>query len=115
MGSIIKTISIPDRYSTNIKELEESLSLKNRTFSSFVTDKILELSEVKIKTDISLNSSFEDVEDFVQKGDLDELKTISYKAHILNLMCEAYIKYQSYEGHRNKKFANPREAENYLH
>jgi len=114
MASIIKTISIPDRWKEKLGELEDSLERKNRTFSSFVVDKIIEVSDIKISDEITLETNFDDLQLLSQKLDIQTLKEISHKANIITITLEAFIKYQSYERNRKHNFQNPRDAENYL-
>lgn len=114
MGSIIKTISIPDRWKEKLDGLENSLELKNQTFSSFVVDKIIQESKILISDKITLSTNFNDLQSIAQTMDIDEMKQISHKANVIMLTLEALIKYESYEGNRKHLFQNPRDAERYL-
>jgi len=114
MGSIIKTVSIPDRWKEKLNELENSLERKNRTFSSFVVDKIIEVSDIKISNQITLETNFDDLQILSQKMDIESLKQISNKANIIMITLEAFIKYEVYEGNRKHKFQNARDADHYL-
>lgn len=109
------SISVDERYNELIQSIREDAETKGQSFSFAILSLLEKATRPKMDSNLSLESDFNEIQNFCQMAKIEDLKEISHKSHILNLTCEAFIKWESYEGHRGKKqFPNPREANRYL-
>ncbi len=108
------SISVDEKFSEMIDKIKDEAELKGQSFSYSVLSAIQKSREKK-SSGLSLDSDFQEVQKFAREMDVEELKEISHKAHVITLTLEAFIKWDSYEGKKkDKQFPNPRECERYL-
>lgn len=108
------SISVDEKFDEMIQQMKEEAETKGQSFSFAILDKLAKTRENK-PTKLTLDADFEEAQKFAQEMEIEELKRISHKVNVIMLTLEAFIKWESYEGHRSKKrFPNARDAERYL-